>query len=442
MAIAAAVKQRLSIAMKLRRAVSQRMRELALLDQALVSGGNFVAAVLLAREFGIYEFGRITLAWMLVEFLASLQMSAIIQPMLNIGPKQAAGFVERYFQAVAAQQAIASVAMGLAIGLVTAISGVFVAGIGTFAAPLAVAVIVYQLHNFFRRYLFARDRPLGALCVDSIRFFVQISATIMLPIAVPHPMAEAGILIVAGACAVSAVLGAVQFGRVRWDAGAFREVTTRHWNFSKWLLPSAVMYWTTSQGFNVASGIVLGAAATGSLKAAISVVGILNILLLALDNFAPVQASRALYTGGDAALINYIGRLSFMTLGMAGTVVGVLNLAPGFFVHLLYGAEYDGIDYLVRWLSGASSLYAIGTVLIVWAGAMERTRTIFVSYAVATAFTIVATYPLTRYGGLIGVAIGSLMEEAIRIVALLIPFLRWLDAAKYDLATRSVPPKA
>ena len=42
---------------------------LSFIDQALVSGGNFVAGILMARAFGLYEFGRFTLVWMVVEFL-------------------------------------------------------------------------------------------------------------------------------------------------------------------------------------------------------------------------------------------------------------------------------------------------------------------------------------------------------------------------------------
>jgi O-antigen/teichoic acid export membrane protein len=52
---------------------------------------------------------------------------------------------------------------------------------------------------------------------------------------------------------------------------------------------------------------------------------------------------------------------------------------------------------------------------------MEKTRPIFLSYAVATAFTLIAAYPMTRYGGLAGVALGSLLVESIRVIVLWMP---------------------
>ena len=86
------------------------------IDQALVSGGNFVAGILMARAFGLYEFGRFTLVWMVVEFLMSLQFALVLQPMLNIGPKQTEFERTRYFPAVAAQHLLTALSWQLLPG--------------------------------------------------------------------------------------------------------------------------------------------------------------------------------------------------------------------------------------------------------------------------------------------------------------------------------------
>src|SRR3546814_11090768 len=85
---------------------------------------------------------------------------------------------------------------------------------------------------------------------------------------------------------------------------------------------------------------MLGAAATGSLKAATTITGFLNLLMLSLNNFAPVQASHALHTGGPMELRRYIGRLSGFSATLIIGCVAVLNIAPEQFVHLLYGDQY------------------------------------------------------------------------------------------------------
>jgi O-antigen/teichoic acid export membrane protein/peptidoglycan/xylan/chitin deacetylase (PgdA/CDA1 family) len=409
---------------------SQRSMNFAFVDQVLVSGSNFVAGILLARAFGIFEFGRFALAWMFVEFIGSLQAAAIIQPMLNIGPKQAEANRDRYYNAVLAQQAAACMVFGLVAWVAATLAGWLLSDpeFDHLALPLSAAIVAYQLQSFFRRYFFARDRPIAALVNDALRFGVQMAATAALAFAWPGSTAAVGLWIVAAACAVSALQGIFYFGRLNWNAAVFVDVAVRHWQFSKWLLPSALMYWMTSQGFPLMSGFVLGAAATGGLRAAVSIVGVMNMLLLALDNFAPVQAARAVHDGGPIELRRNIARLALLTGTLVVAAVVLINIDPGYLVHLLYGEHFASVEQLVRWLCAPASIYAISTVLVIWAAAIERTRTIFVSYAAATAFTVIAAYPLTYHAGLAGVVAGALLVETIRATVLLVAFVRWSRA--------------
>ncbi len=399
----------------------------AFFDQVLVSACNFLGGILFARAFGVHEFGRFALAWMFIEFMGSIQFAAVIQPMLNIGPKQAPSDCPRYYNAVIAQQAVLCGLLAIVTWIGVSAGGQILddPDLQHMALPLSAAVISYQLHNFFRRYFFARDRPSAALGNDALRFGVQLGLSVVLAFAWQDPTATTGVWVIVVACAVSAAQGAILFGRASPDVGAMREVLARHWDFSKWLLPSALMFWMTSQGFMIMSGVVLGPSATGALKVAVSITGILNILLLALDNFAPVQAARALHEGGAIALRRYVGRLALLTAVLTVAIVFVLNVAPTFLVHVLYGDQYQGVGTLVRLLCAPAAVYAASTVLVIWAAAMEQTRTIFISYVGATAFTLLAAYPITLYGGVVGVVVGSFLVEVTRVALLMIPLARW-----------------
>ena len=108
---------------------------------------------------------------------------------------------------------------------------------------------MYQSHVFFRRYLLMRERPVRGLMVDALRFGVQLPATIALLFLPGSKDASNGLWIIAIACMASTTLGVCFFGKFVWDAAVFRQVIGRHWDFSKWLLPSAVMHWLTSQAY-------------------------------------------------------------------------------------------------------------------------------------------------------------------------------------------------
>ena len=51
----------------------------ALVDQAFVSGCNFLTGILLARYLGIEEFGSYVLAWIFVDCLAAIALAGFIQ---------------------------------------------------------------------------------------------------------------------------------------------------------------------------------------------------------------------------------------------------------------------------------------------------------------------------------------------------------------------------
>jgi O-antigen/teichoic acid export membrane protein/peptidoglycan/xylan/chitin deacetylase (PgdA/CDA1 family) len=409
---------------------SKRNMNYAFADQIMVSGSNFLTGILLARAFGIVEFGIFTLGWMFVEFMGSLQAAAVIQPMLNIGPKQLPDERASYFNAVLAQQAVLCAAFGPAAWLIAILAGQLLSDteFGNLAIPLAAAVVGYQLQCFFRRYFYARERAGAVLVNDALRFSVQIPTTAALVFWWPGATAAAGLWIVAASCGVSALHGAIYFGRPRWNPVVFAKVVARHWDFSKWLLPSAFMYWMTSQGFPLMSGFVLGAAATGGLRVALAIVGVLNILLLAVENFAPVQAARAVHNGGQLELYRNIVRLALLTFTLVVVTVTLINIDPEYLLRLLYGDTYSSVTELVRWLCASAAIHAVCSILVIWAAALERARIIYVSYAAATVFTAIAAYPLTLYGGLGGVVAGAVLVEAIRAAVLLAAFLNWRRA--------------
>ena len=59
---------------------------LAILDQGLISGSNFVVAILLARWLTPKEYGTYALAFEVFLFMAALYGSLILEPMSVFGP--------------------------------------------------------------------------------------------------------------------------------------------------------------------------------------------------------------------------------------------------------------------------------------------------------------------------------------------------------------------
>src|SRR3974390_3213150 len=63
---------------------SRSRRTLTLVDQAIVSGSNFITGVILVRGLGLVEFGRFTIAYAILLLANSVQLSFISSPMITL----------------------------------------------------------------------------------------------------------------------------------------------------------------------------------------------------------------------------------------------------------------------------------------------------------------------------------------------------------------------
>lgn len=388
----------------------------ALADQTMVSGSNFVTGILLARMLGIAEFGRFTLAWMVVLFVQSIQYAAINAPMMSIGPQQEAADRPAYYGAVFLQQIMFAVLSATITFAGVKASAVFFPdwGVAPLALPLTAVVFFSQIQDFLRRYYFTIETPILSFIGDAVRYLGQITILFGLYFMADWEVTGTIALWVMAGAAMAGGLALLIFvrGLVRprqFFAGAVR----RHWHFSKWMVASSLLQWTTGNLFIVAAGIMLGATAVGALKAAQNLMGITHILFQGLENIVPMRAAKHYLIGGVNSLNDYLRRLAW--LGGLGTaaIAGIFAIIPEFWLNLFYGDQYVTYGYLVRWYAIIYVLVFLGLPLRFGLRTLEETRPVFFAYAGSTLFATLSAYTLVNILGLTGVMIGMLSIQAI-----------------------------
>jgi len=381
-----------------------------------------LTGILLARYLGLEEFGRFTLAWMAVLFVNSIQHAAISSPMMSIGPKQPESGAPAYYGAVMVQQIVLS---GLVFFLL--LTGVRIVGtvfpewrMAALALPLAAAAVAFQLQDFLRRYFFTRGRGAAAFVSDAIRYLGQIAILIWLFVSFQDAMDSAKTLwVIALMAAAAAVYATFNIERVEIDAATIRTVTVRHWRFSKWLMASAVMQWATGNLFIITAGALLGASAVGALKAAQTLMGVTHILFMGLENIVPVRAARHFAEGGKKALYDYLKRVMLFGGGATAAVAAIAAIAPGFWLGLVFGDQYLGYGYLLRWWAVIYMLIFLGIPLRFGLHAIEHTRAVFWAYVWMALFSLLAAYPIVYSFGLSGVVAGFVLINIISVFTLL-----------------------
>jgi len=393
----------------------------ALADQLIVSGVNFFTGILLARYLGIEEFGRFALAWMVVLFVNSIQYAMIVSPMMSIGPKQPEAETPAYFGAVVAQQiCFSGVVFLLLFASVRLISDVFpewrVEGL---ALPLAIAALAFQFQDFLRRYFFTRDRPSVAVASDAIRYMGQIAVLIWLFLTFGDTMDSAKVLwVIALMAAAAAVCGAFFMERIEINADKIRLTITHQWRFSKWLTASALMQWTSGNLYIIAAGALFGASAVGALNSAKNLMGVTHILVLGLENIVPVRSARHFHEGGKKAMYDYLKRITILSGGTTAAVAAIAAIAPDFWLGLVFGDDYRGYGYLLRWWAVIYVLFVFGLPLSSGLRAIEHTRTIFWAYLWMTIFTLLAAYPMVEFFSLSGALLGILVTHLIGLAVM------------------------
>jgi O-antigen/teichoic acid export membrane protein len=397
----------------------------ALADQALVSGTNFLTNVIVARSLGLTEFGVFALAWMAVLFFGSMQMASIIAPMMSLGPKTAMEDRPRYFGAVIVQEfvfaGVSTLILFFGLHLIALL--IHQPALDKLTFPLCVTLLAYLLQDFIRRYLFTTKQSFRAFLNDAVSCLPQLPL-IFLFAHMRHINAPGILWLIALTSLMGVALGACWFERVTFSKAAIKSTMVRHWGISRWLAPSALLWWTSTNFFVLLAPVYYGAIASGVLRASQNIVGVAHIWFLGLDNVMPVETARLLHEEGIASSSRYLRHMSIRWGGITAIFVTVLSAAPNFWLHLIYGPKYAAYGYLLR-------LYGISYVLVFTGGplkaglqALEYTAPIFWSYLAMTALSIAIASPLTKQLGLQGVIIGTITIQIIFQSILLIALIR------------------
>lgn len=414
---------------------------LVLVDQALVSGVNFTTGIVLARFLGPEGYGQYVLANGIILFVAGIQMALIISPMMVTGAPLRDAEARAYYKTVIAQQLLFCAVM------------ILVVAAGGYAAervfqqikldqilwPLLGTLICFICQDFFRRYLFSRNRSDLALANDAISYLLRILllVTVGFFVGLSAPLALG--LLAAGSFVgfVVALVGYMRSAKEEsYGQMAFVATAWRHWNFGKWLLGSNIAYWIGSQAMIYLTATMLNIAVTGAMAATLNIVAVANILFLALENFVPVRAAKAYASGGIVMLNNYLCRVA--VFGAVGTIglVAVAAVGAEFWLALVYDNAYSGYGWVVYWWAFYYLISFFQRPLSAGLRVLGQTRAIFSSSLCGAVVTLMLGVPAIYYSGLQGAMLSLCGAQAVMIGVMAVLYQ---NACANDLSTQHQP---
>ncbi len=392
-----------------------RSLRIALYDQSLISAVNFGGNLLIARFLGISNFGLFGMILSIIVIFNTLQMSAIVSPMMTIGAKIPARREPRYYAVVWIHSLLYALVTSVLVGGIIFLIGLLAPRwpLQRYALLAAVTNLAFQMQDFTRRYYFARRRPGMAFIVDLISYGGQLLALgLVLGLQIGRGV-NAALAVIAATCAAALVVAWLSPGKLARPGIMHRYVLIRHWRFARWLVATSGFRILPSYVYVGAAVTFLGPAAMGGLRAAQKLMGLTHVLYQGLLNIVPREAARRYNQRGIPALRRYLWQVFGLTGGSTLGVSIIAAIGAPFWLHLVYGAEYTRYALLLQ-LFAVQYLFASTTLpLVAGLNALERSRGIFIGSLTQGALVILLVVPMMRWLGITGVVFMSLLISVV-----------------------------
>jgi O-antigen/teichoic acid export membrane protein len=394
---------------------------LAILDQGVFAGSNFVMSILLARWLSPEQYGTYAVAFAVLLFLLNFHQGLMLEPMLVFGSSVYRNSLRGYVKALLLLHVGISLAMvfGLLVaaefisklGPASSLPGALVAV--AFAAP--TVLLLWLVKRTF--YLKLSPAPSAAaailycvLILGGLDFLYHQNRISTL---------SAFFLMGLGSLCTSILLLAYLASRLSpsQDAPSLADTWRRHWRYGRWALGANAMMWVPINLFYPLLSRFSGLAEAGELKALMNFAAPMLQACAALHTLMLPYAARVLQARGAAGVSVVLRRMTLLCVACAVPYWVVLLLFQGPAFRMLYSGRYTEVAYLlpvVALASVAGSAFFGPSIVL---RAMESPGLILAAVSVSSCVAVAVGIPLTRSWGLRGAVWSIVLSEALAFVA-------------------------
>ncbi len=394
---------------------------LAVAEQGLISGSNFVMGILLARWLMPDQYGAYALAFAIFLLLSLLYQSLLLEPMAVFGGAAYRNCLRGYLGSLLwihlAITVVIVVVLGISAGVAHGLGksgGLPGALLGvTIAAPCVL------LSWLARRSFYLKLAPAFATIGAFLYSALVLGSLFLLRGRGVVSSLTAFLLMALGALVSSALL----FWRLKSvfqdsnaTSPALREAWRRHWEYGRWALAAAGVAWLPAYIYYPLLSTFSGMARAGEFRALMNLVMPLTQGFGALAILFLPYASRLHGDEGRASVAGLTRRITLLFAVGAAVYWGVIAPLKGPVFHFLYGGKYMGIAYLLPLVAVGSLLSSATMGPVIVLRAMESPASVFVAHAASSVIALLIGIPLTWAFGLWGAVVGLIASGAVSLL--------------------------
>lgn len=415
-----------------------RKGTLAVLDQGLFSGSNFVVSVLLARWMSESDYGAYSVAYSIFLLVSGFYNVLLLEPMAVFGAVQHLGRFVAYFRQLSQLHMRGGVFTSAGLLIVAGVTYGYTPDSALVGAFLGLS-LGHSLILFFwltRRACYVHGqagRALGGTLLYSV--FLLIGTAILHQL---HILTSLSILVWNGIAGVAAGMLLVHLLRKDHLALASllvsRDVLRQNWVYGRWLLFSAALYWLSGNAYFVVTGTLLSLEDVAALKALQNLINPVLQILMAMNLLFFPWAARRYDQHGAGTLMRDLGVFTVLLVGFS-TMFLLLMIVLGkpVFV-LLYNDRFADSRWL---LPGMALIPVLTSVISIWIMGLKIIgKTLFVPIvdAVGAVVTLTAGLWLVTTYALKGAVGGLILSAGLRIPVLLLMGMWLIYTARKRIA--------
>jgi O-antigen/teichoic acid export membrane protein len=392
-----------------------------LVDQCVVSGGNFLFMVLLARSLSEEDYGELALFLGSIFLLRTIDYSFISYPLsvrlcVTSDDERAR---------LLGSTAVLTMALSLVLLMLMAI-GTELTQAHNILVPGCLCYLCWQAQETSRRFLLADYRFRDAVAGDGVAYVGQ-SLLIAVLLWADSITLSSAIYGMSTTFALGAMVHALKL-RFAWpDFAGLRGLAVEYLSIGKWSVFNYQLVLVRVQIFPWLLAAMAGTAATASLQAGLNITNMMNPILFGIGNAIPQVAAHAHRSGGVLGASRAACGYLLFGLGPILVICAAAVLIPDLLLRTIYGSSspYLAVVMGVQLLAVAGVLDYIAEIISKTLLGVQSGRLAFLVNVVAVVAALVLALALIGPLGVVGACLALLIANLIRVIGAMIA-ITWL----------------
>jgi O-antigen/teichoic acid export membrane protein len=399
---------------------------LAILDQGLISGSNFVVSILLARWLTPEQYGAYAVAFGVFILLSLIYMALLLEPMAVFGSSTYQNCLREYFRLLVRLQVGVALLIITPLGIAALVAWKLAPASGLPGALAGVTLASPCLFLFWlaRRAYYLELSPARAVRGAFLYFCIVLGGLGLVYHENLLSPFSAFLLIALGSLVTSGLmLSHLQQALPSSGASSLvtREIWQKHWAYGRWALATAVASWIPTYIYYPMLSSFNGMGHSGELRALMNFANPIEQTQIALAMLFLPYAARV--QGADRlrkSSLELSLRLTLVSVGVTAAYWGMVILFRTQLFQVLYSGKYLEVAPLLRTVAIGSLFWsaAYGSAIVL--RAMESPASIFVAYITAAVASLLVGVVASRFFGVVGAVWGINISDAVSFLMVVV----------------------